>query len=959
MALSPRSRPRPPRDPRRRQPGVSERDGRGCPGARRPRRPGSAPALRRLARAGAPLSSRRIGPRTGRAAARMARADADHAPSACCARRCTVPSNSRPPTLYAADGARGPTGRRGRLDRSRRRRLGIADTSGVGRPRRAPRSSARLPGTDPGTRVRGSRARMAPTRLACVRMLGSRRGGARRTPPPAQRGRGRECRARAGRAREALGRGARGPPLHRRARLLPQSGRRTLPARRGVVSAPDSRRPPVSPRGCGRGRPEIAPGEVAGGARRALGRLASEGRAAVRASPCRAGTHPGGWRDAREGARGVRAGTTRRRDRGGRGRSCGGAGCPLPARGDRRRVGRGPSLAARDSGSRPPPRRSGLCVGAKTAARSRGGPRRHAGAGGRTMSAALDRAGVRRFVRVALGGRGAILLAVAIGAPFLLTLADLATAALLVLFLRTLGLATVDAPRWLPGWLVNGGPVVVWAVLLGLVAAQGLLHVVGYQSKIVLSEGTHFRLRLVLGRRFLPAGGPPPPLSRLGHLSAEVLPRAASVVFFGVQFLALLVQTLTLAVAMLWIVPGEALIGLAGFVLAAAAVRSFSRRANEASARMPTSHLALEQIKVRAARNWLLIRALRLHAGERARYAAACADHYRASVASYFFANLGLAVTPVVAVLVLAVTALAREWFFGTSPASFVAFLYLFVRFQYLLANASQLVGGLFSSAPQLAEAAELIAEVPESELVAALDHAPRRLVVPLAVEPPAAPLPPTVKARDLVFRWPGNGRAVIDGLDVDLAAGAQLGVTGPNGSGKSTLLALLLGVVTPERGSLTFDGEPAATWAARHPTAIGYVGPEACLHAGSVCDNLRYGLERPCANAELLAALARAGFGAAPDVLDRAIREDGEGLSSGEKQKLALARALLRAPVLLLLDEPTANVDERSETEIAATLARLTGTCTVILVSHEPAVLAHADVRLLLPVSPGRPAIR
>lgn len=66
-----------------------------------------------------------------------------------------------------------------------------------------------------------------------------------------------------------------------------------------------------------------------------------------------------------------------------------------------------------------------------------------------------------------------------------------------------------------------------------------------------------------------------------------------------------------------------------------------------------------------------------------------------------------------------------------------------------------------------------------------------------------------------------------------------------------------------------------------------------------------------------------------------------------------------MREPALLLLDEPTANVDERSETEITETLVRLAGSCTVVLVSHEPAVLLNADVRMQLPVSAGPPAIR
>ena len=141
-----------------------------------------------------------------------------------------------------------------------------------------------------------------------------------------------------------------------------------------------------------------------------------------------------------------------------------------------------------------------------------------------------------------------------------------------------------------------------------------------------------------------------------------------------------------------------------------------------------------------------------------------------------------------------------------------------------------------------------------------------------------------------------------------------------------------------------------------RHAAFLGYVGPEACLVAGTVRQNLCYGLERAASDGELLGALERSGFGDVsrrlPGGLDQEVREDGGGLSSGEKQKLALARALLRRPALLLLDEPTANVDERSEAEIVDTLLTLRESCTVVVVSHEPRVLEHADRRL--PIAAG-----
>ena len=175
-----------------------------------------------------------------------------------------------------------------------------------------------------------------------------------------------------------------------------------------------------------------------------------------------------------------------------------------------------------------------------------------------------------------------------------------------------------------------------------------------------------------------------------------------------------------------------------------------------------------------------------------------------------------------------------------------------------------------------------------------------------------------------------------------------MLALAGPSGCGKSTLLSLLLGFVTPVVGSIRIgdvdlaDLDPDA-WR----TKLAWVPQRPHLFAASIAENVRLG--RPDApRADVTAALADAGLSsliaALPEGLETQLRERGAGLSVGERQRIALARAFLRDAPLLLLDEPTANLDGRTESEVLDAVRRLATGRTVVLVAHRPALLELAD---------------
>jgi thiol reductant ABC exporter CydD subunit len=195
---------------------------------------------------------------------------------------------------------------------------------------------------------------------------------------------------------------------------------------------------------------------------------------------------------------------------------------------------------------------------------------------------------------------------------------------------------------------------------------------------------------------------------------------------------------------------------------------------------------------------------------------------------------------------------------------------------------------------------------------------------------------------------YPGRSEPALDGLSLTVDEGEVLALVGPSGCGKSTLLSVLLGLVTPELGSVRVGGVDLAeldldAWRAR----LAWVPQRPHLFKASIAQNVRLG--RPGASTgEVRAAIAAAGLTDAvrelPDGLDTVLGERGAGLSAGERQRVALARAFLRDAPLLLLDEPTASLDGETERGIVRTIARLAHGRTVVLVAHRPALVAIAN---------------
>jgi len=230
-------------------------------------------------------------------------------------------------------------------------------------------------------------------------------------------------------------------------------------------------------------------------------------------------------------------------------------------------------------------------------------------------------------------------------------------------------------------------------------------------------------------------------------------------------------------------------------------------------------------------------------------------------------------------------------------------------------------------------------------------------LDLPIEIAEPANPVRIAAPRGDLRFEAVSMGYAAgaltVQDLSFEARPGQMVALVGPSGAGKTTVTYLACRLYDPSKGRVTFDGVDLRDLSlADLPTWVANVTQESTLFNATVEENLRYGkpeasreeIERACQLAQIHDVIA-----ALPEGYDTVVGERGYKLSGGEKQRMALARVVLRDPKLLILDEATSSLDSRSEALIQQALEPLLAGRTSLVIAHRLSTILRADLILVL----------
>ena len=583
------------------------------------------------------------------------------------------------------------------------------------------------------------------------------------------------------------------------------------------------------------------------------------------------------------------------------------------------------------------------------------------------MSAPVDQyrgiAAIRRYIREltagawrAVAGNIALALAVAttegIGLLLLLPLLELAGVT------ADAG-AAADLPREVSARLdllgISGSAPAVLALYAAIMSARALLvrysaiACVGLQERFLLSRRQRL-YRAMLGARWERVAG-----QRDGALTRGLTADLESAADAPSDLIALLTGSLLalvyVGVALRLSIPVTMLgaLGGAGLVMVLRRRRHVARRAAE------NVDDVTAELFATAAEHVDGLKTTKAHGAERrseelfVRQSSAVARAAQACDRLFADARMMLDAG---AVIVLALSIYVAHDVLHLGTAAILVLLYIFARVTPRLAGLQSSYQHLMLAMPPFGRVMRLIDQWEAAAEGEGESDAPMRLNQRIVLDGVRYRYPEPedrVAHNETIAREHSVRPPALAGATLTIRAGATTAVVGPSGAGKSTLADVALGLLFPDAGRVEVDGVEltparARTWRRR----VGYVAQETYLFNDTVRANLVWA--RPEATEEqiwdaLTLAAADRFVDALPDGLDTIVGERGRALSCGERQRLALARALLRSPELLVLDEPTSNVDAEHEREIQRAIESLAGRMTVLIITHRLATIRAADV--------------
>lgn len=201
---------------------------------------------------------------------------------------------------------------------------------------------------------------------------------------------------------------------------------------------------------------------------------------------------------------------------------------------------------------------------------------------------------------------------------------------------------------------------------------------------------------------------------------------------------------------------------------------------------------------------------------------------------------------------------------------------------------------------------------------------------------------------------YPNKPTPAISDITLTIPAGASVAFVGPSGAGKTTIIDVLLGVLTPDKGTILISGLPPLLAVAKWPGAVSYVPQDVAIAAGTIRENITLGYPPEAGTDELVMSALKVAHldqfvANLPQGVDTQVGERGAKISGGQRQRLGIARAMFTRPHLLVLDEATSSLDGETEASISEAIHALRGSTTVVMIAHRLSTVRNADIVVYL----------